>query len=175
MPNSSSAICPDLLPPGLSASGRPDETRLLVIGYGNVLFGDDGIGPHVADQVSAWRQPGVRGLAVPQLTPELSPLLAAVELVVFVDAAREPAARPQLVPLRPAVSADGLGHAATPAELLALAEAIFGRCPPAWLLTIPAGDFSLGHNFSTAARAGAARALCQMRHLAQGLAGRPAL
>ena len=34
----------DLLPPGLSASGRPDETRLLVIGYGNVLFGDDGIG-----------------------------------------------------------------------------------------------------------------------------------
>ena len=174
MPTSSS-ICFDPASPGLPAFGFPDQTRLLVIGYGNVLFGDDGIGPHIAEQVAAWQQPGVHGLAVPLLTPELSPLLTAAELAVFVDATLAPTDRPQLVPLHPAVSSAGLGHAATPAGLLALAVAIFGRSPPAWILSVPAADFSLGQNFSNVAQRGAERALCQLRHLAQGLAGRSKL
>jgi hydrogenase maturation protease len=165
----------DIRPTGLPPAGPTDPTRLLVLGYGNTLFSDDGIGPYIAEQVVAWNQPGVRALAVPLLTPELAAPLAAVELAVFVDAALEATGHPRLVPLTAKPSSAALGHASTPAELLSLAQSVFGRCPPAWMLTVPAADFSLGQTFSSAAKCGADRALCQLRHLSQGLAGRPDL
>ena len=59
----------------------------LVIGYGNTLRGDDGIGPAVAEAVAALGLPGVRVIVAHQLTPELAADLADAQLVVFVDAA----------------------------------------------------------------------------------------
>ena len=43
----------------------------LVIGYGNTLRGDDGVGVLVADALEGWNQ-AVRTLSVQQLTPELA-------------------------------------------------------------------------------------------------------
>jgi hydrogenase maturation protease len=163
-----SEVVPTELPP-IRPSG---PTRLLVIGYGNSLLGDDGIGPYIAEQVASWKQSEVRTLAVPLLTPELCALLPAVELVVFVDAALEATGHPRLVPLTPAPTSAALGHASTPESLLALARSIFGQSPPAWILSVPAANFSLGQSFSGTARRGADRALCQLRHLRQGLDGR---
>jgi Ni,Fe-hydrogenase maturation factor len=57
-----------------------------VIGYGNTLRTDDGVGPYVATAVASWGLPGVVSVGVHQLTPELSELLASAELAVFVDA-----------------------------------------------------------------------------------------
>lgn len=59
----------------------------LVIGYGNELRGDDGVGPKVAEAVEAWKLAGVSVLALRQLTPELAADLAVVRRVIFVDAA----------------------------------------------------------------------------------------
>jgi Ni,Fe-hydrogenase maturation factor len=106
------------------------------------------------------------------LTPDLAALVAAVELVVFVDAGLAAPEHPKLQPLSPAASSAALGHATTPEALLALAQSIFGQCPPAWMLSVPAADFSLGQSFSPQTQQGAERALCQLRHLSQGLAGR---
>src|SRR5947209_7059306 len=36
---------------------------VLVIGYGNELRGDDGVGPCVARTVASWQRPGLRALA----------------------------------------------------------------------------------------------------------------
>jgi hydrogenase maturation protease len=47
------------------------NTDLLVIGYGNELRSDDGVGPRVARAVAEWRLPGVEAIAVHQLTLEL--------------------------------------------------------------------------------------------------------
>jgi hypothetical protein len=57
----------------------------MIIGYGNTLRGDDGVGPAVAALIAA-RQPGIRAMALPMLVPELAPLVAAAPVVVFVDA-----------------------------------------------------------------------------------------
>src|SRR5262245_33122909 len=58
----------------------------VVIGYGSELRGDDGIGPRVAEAVGARGWPGVRALALHQLTPELAEVLAGARVAVFVDA-----------------------------------------------------------------------------------------
>jgi hydrogenase maturation protease len=133
----------------------PTPGEILVIGYGNVLRGDDAIGPQVAKAVAAWGWPGVRALAVPQLTPELAEELAAARLVVFVDAgatAGEEGVR--VNELEPAEGAATLAHASDPGVLLALTRAVYGHNPRAWAVTVPAVRFELGEALSRTAAGG---------------------
>src|SRR6516162_5819563 len=74
---------------GIDSMDRGDPTtscKVLVIGFGNTLRGDDGVGPHVAGIVASWELPGLRSMVATQLTPELAEPVAAAERVVFVDA-----------------------------------------------------------------------------------------
>ena len=64
--------------------GRGPGSSSLVIGIGNPLRGDDGIGWRLAAQLPAGSGLGVR--CRQQLTPELAEELAAVERVLFLDA-----------------------------------------------------------------------------------------
>lgn len=111
--------------------------RALLIGYGNTLRGDDGLGPHVAECLAADLLPAGRRIACPELTPELAVPLSEADLAIFVDASRD---RPpgeiacaRLAPLPRGQAA--FSHALTPAALLALARDLYGACPPAWLLS----------------------------------------
>jgi hydrogenase maturation protease len=129
---------------------------VLVIGYGNELRGDDGIGPHVARAVAALGQPGVRTVAVHQLTPELAEDVARAGLVIFVDARTggEGEGEGEAVRVRP-IEAGGqvsaLGHNAAPRWLLALARDLYDRMPPAWWVTIAGQQFAPGDDLSPAA------------------------
>jgi hydrogenase maturation protease len=77
----------------------PEELRLdkgspvVVIGYGNEVRGDDGVGPRVARVVAGWQLPHVKALAVHQLLPELVESFAEASAVVFVDASLGSGAR----------------------------------------------------------------------------------
>jgi hydrogenase maturation protease len=144
-------------------------TELLVIGYGNELRGDDGAGPRVARSVAAWHRRGVRALAVHQLTPELAAELADVERVVFVDAAvGGPGVRWQRITVGDAPVR--LGHASDPSWLLALARAVAGRVPEAWLATIPARELGYTDSLSSLAATDVAAIL---RVLSQWLRAAP--
>ena len=134
--------------------GATPMTRFLVIGYGNELRGDDAAGPYVAHNVADWYLPGVDGLVVHQLTPELAPVLAETETVVFVDARADDAGGKVCFHRLDAGPNAVMGHMSNPRWLLALAEALYGRRPEAWLLTIPAADFGLGMRMSATATAG---------------------
>lgn len=139
-----------------------DET--LVIGYGNELRRDDGVGPRVARAVAALKWAGVRSLAVHQLSPELAETLAGAGLAVFVDAASDAvasSARAVTAGQAPAT----LGHASDPAWLLALTEAVYGSHPAAWLVSVPAPDTGYGTGLSPAARRGVRVALQVVRRL----------
>jgi hydrogenase maturation protease len=138
----------------------------LVIGYGNELRGDDGAGPRVARAVQGWGLPGVRALALHQLTPELAEDLAGARVAVFVDAAADadPAGPRRLSP----GGGNALGHICDPGTLLALARGLFGRSPPAWLITVPARSFAPGEGLSETARAGVRRALPEVARLTRG-------
>jgi hydrogenase maturation protease len=125
----------------------------LVIGIGNPLRGDDGIGALLADQVG--------GRSVQQLTPELAAELAELEAVLFIDAWLAPAgAAARLTQISPAVGAVG-SHRLEPAQLLAISQALYGRSPQAHLLRVPAYGFDHGTALSAELQAAlpAARAL----------------
>jgi len=139
---------------------------ILVIGYGNTLRRDDGVGPRVADAVAALALPGVRALSCPLLTPELADPVSQARIAIFVDAAVDAPREVQMRKLAPADSSQIMAHAASPATLLALARDVFGHAPEAWLLTIPAEDISIGEELSAFTRLGLETALAEITQLA---------
>jgi hydrogenase maturation protease len=144
----------------------------LVIGYGNTLRRDDGVGPRVAEAVAAMGLPAVRTLACPLLTPELAEPVSQARGVIFVDAAVDAPREVQLRTLAPAASSQVLAHAASPATILALARDVFGHAPHAWLLTVPVEDFEIGDEFSPLAQRGFETAVRQVRQWATQCLGR---
>jgi len=143
---------------------RSQETRVLVIGYGNEIRRDDAIGPQVAAAVAQWNLPGVRTLICQQLTPELADPIASAGHVIFVDATIESTSSVQLLEIEPQETFQPITHAADPRALLSLAQKTFGRCPPACSLSIPVQDLEFGDELSPLAREGLRVALTTLRH-----------
>ena len=137
---------------------------ILVIGYGNTLRGDDGIGPAVAEAVAALGLPGVRVIVAHQLAPELAADLADARLAVFVDAAV--GGKPvTAVRIEPASAGAVMTHAADPRGLLALCATAYQKCPEAWLVTAAGADFDFRDGLSPAGRENAREALGYVEYL----------
>ncbi len=132
---------------------------LLVIGYGNTLRSDDGVGPRVVEAVAALNLPSVETLACDLLTPELADPVARARQVIFVDAALDAPREVQLRPLFAAESSQIMAHAADPRTMLALARDVFGHAPQAWWLTIPIKNTGIGEELSDFATKGLATAV----------------
>ena len=122
---------------------------ILIIGYGNPLRGDDGVGWRVAEQAAvSLADAPVAVLTVHQLTPELAEPISRAGRVVFVDAAAE--GEPGTVNCfgledtgqRPVLQPIG-SHLTTPDALLAMAGELFGRRPPATMVTIVGESFEV--------------------------------
>src|SRR5262249_14528609 len=124
----------------------------LVIGCGSELRGDDAVGLRVAEQLARRTHRDLDVQTVHQLTPELADSLAEARVVVFIDAAPGEA-EPCMRPVAPAAYAPALAHAAGRGWLVALTQALHGRCAPCWLLAVPATDFEIGAELSAGARA----------------------
>jgi hydrogenase maturation protease len=125
-------------------------SRVLIIGYGNPLRGDDGFGWQAATRLLALiADPEVEVLPVQQLTPELMEPVSRAGRVVFIDAAA--AGEPGVLQER-SVAADPetrrFTHHSTPGGLLAGAAALFGRAPQATLYSVPGQDFGFGERLT---------------------------
>jgi len=128
--------------------------RILIIGIGNTLRSDDGVGWHVAhelrEQMSA---SDVDVIALQQLMPEIAEPVSRAEKVLFVDAVE--GGKPGSVrgqQIVPAVESRLDSHHLTPTTVLRLALQLYNRCPEAFLLTVAGESFSTGENFSAAVR-----------------------
>jgi hydrogenase maturation protease len=126
---------------------------VLVVGYGNPLRGDDGIGWHAARLLAADpRLAGARVLAHHQLTPELATDVSQASLVVLLDAAAEgdpgSVAVRQIEP-RPATPATW-SHHLDPETLAGLAQTLYGAVPPIVLVSVAAATFAEGDGLSSA-------------------------
>jgi hydrogenase maturation protease len=140
----------------------------LVIGIGNDLRGDDGVGPRV---VRALRpRADVETMTVHQLVPELADRLRTSERVLFVDASMEDETV-RLGRVEPSLHR-GLAHACSPAALMGWTRFAYGEEPQAWLLRIPAASFEPGADLSSVAAACIPDAL---RRIEAWLARRPEL
>jgi len=140
---------------------NPPAARILVIGFGNTLRRDDGLGCLIADEIALWNHPEVHSLSVPQLTPELTVAAADATLVIFVDArAGDARSEVHVEPLEPPDEGGAsMIHALSPQFLLGLTRAAFHRCPTAWLVSVPAKDFAFGEGLSATAELGMRSAL----------------
>lgn len=141
--------------------------RVLLIGVGNDLRGDDGAGPAVARALARrlpWRVEVVHGL-----TPELVSEIAEVERVYFVDASADVTLMaPRWCVHMPGVRERGplFGHALDAVGLLAWCAALHGRVPLAATLALPARNFELGAPFSEVTAAAVAQAVAEFERLA---------
>lgn len=130
----------------------------LVIGYGSDIRRDDGAGRRVAEEIATWGLSSVNVLSVHQLTPELAEVIASSSRVYFVDV--RPADGQSLMVHRVTDTSSPRGnHISNPTEIVVLARELFGSVPPAWLVTIPAIDFSFGSQLSPTTVRGVQQAL----------------
>jgi hydrogenase maturation protease len=137
---------------GSFQSESSNHWKCLIVGYGNTLRGDDGIGPRVALDVRERLTVPVDVRVEHQLSPELAEDLAAVDVVVFLDAC--PASYASVVTVRQIEPApfcrDAVAHTAGPAQLLGLTQAVYGCAPEAYVVALPAHDFGLHAGLSAA-------------------------
>ena len=142
----------------------------LIIGYGNELRGDDAVGLRVAEAVDRLKLPDTRVLAVHQLTPELAEQLSQASAAIFVDAAVDgPPGQVEVAPCAPVDLGRPLGHISDPDMLLALAEAVFGRTPSAWLVKVQVEATELGEPLSAGAEQGVRAAVAVVAKLVRQL------
>ncbi|HEX5399030.1 MAG TPA: hydrogenase maturation protease [Verrucomicrobiae bacterium] len=132
---------------------------ILIVGYGNTLRGDDGVGVRVAEAVEKLNLPGIRTLTCQQLSPEHADPVSRAHTVIFVDAAVDSPKEVLLRKLEPGASSQLMAHAADPRTLLALARDVFGHAPDAWWLTIPATKLDFSEDLTPEAQRGFAQAV----------------
>ena len=139
--------------------------RALIIGYGNPLRGDDGLGWHVAERLrSLLKGPDAEVLAVQQLTPELMEPISRAERVIFIDASAEGTPGEVRERVISPTSEDRVRftHSSSPEGLLSGALCLYGRAPEAILLTVGASQFDFGANLSPLVREAADRLVAKV-------------
>ena len=130
--------------------------RVLIIGYGNPLRGDDGVGWHAARRLAKLLPgPDVRIETSHQLTPEMADQIGQATLVIFVDAACDNEAGEiksrRVIPERSPF--ERFSHHLTPEVLLGLAHKLNGGGPEAVLWSVGAASFEYGETLSPAVEA----------------------
>jgi hydrogenase maturation protease len=128
------------------------DKKVLVIGFGSVLRGDDSFGPIVAEEIQSYLvEQGiivseVEVLIKQTLTPELADDISRAELVVFIDASAEGEKgrvleeRVHSDPLAPV----SMVHFLNPKALLNWTEQLYGKQVEAVILTVVGNDFNFG-------------------------------
>lgn len=140
----------------------------LVIGYGNTLRGDDGVGPRVAGLIEAKRLEGVQTITCHQLTPELAEPVSRARLVIFVDAALDlPVDQVRATRAQPGGDPQVMIHITNPGGLLQLAEAVFNGHPEAWSVAVPVSEMGIGEELSAVAQRGVECAVERILELLQ--------
>jgi hydrogenase maturation protease len=141
----------------------------LVLGYGNPLRGDDGVGWQAAILVARELEETVEVLARHQLTPELAETLSQMDRVIFIDAACE--GTPGEVCCRQLACQWGGGqsftHHVAPADLLATAQALYGHAPEGYLVTVNGASFGYTEALSPVVSAALPQVLAQVKEIVQ--------
>jgi hydrogenase maturation protease len=149
--------------------------RTLIIGYGNIDRGDDGVAHAVINALRRrqGRDPldeentGLEGLGaevdtvlLSQLTPELVETLRDYDHLLFVDAHIYPGIDDlHCRAVAPEDAPSILIHHFTPGALLALLRALYGKAPIGHLVSVRGHDFDFHRHLSPETRALSERAI----------------
>lgn len=124
----------------------------LILGFGNPLLSDDGVGCKAATLLKGLlTSPDLTVISAHQLTPEFADPIARCSRVLFLDAAHSGIPgeiRCEKIRRDPHFRPGTLSHHLPPSALLEIASRYFQAEPEAWLLTLTGGCFDLGDGFS---------------------------
>jgi hydrogenase maturation protease len=126
--------------------------KILIIGWGNPLRGDDAFGWRAAERLSELLQD--RDVAVRvshQLMPEFAEEISRSHLVIFIDAACDNGLSGEVrfervEPRRSQTAA--FSHQMDPPALLGMTEALYGVCPEAFFFSVVGRSFEHGEELS---------------------------
>lgn len=124
--------------------------KVLIVGYGNPLRGDDGIGWVVAEklrELALSETVSIRTCI--QLTPELAADLSEVEVAILIDArAGEPAGKISCQQVKPLPHLPSSSHHLNPSALLSYTHQFFGKAPQTYLISITGTEFGYQDHLS---------------------------
>ena len=156
------------------------EPRILILGIGNTLRGDDGVGPVAVERLrGVLNDEGVSVSSCQQLLPELAEAMSRARLAVFIDACCD--LRPGEVACErvdvSAATGETTTHHFDPAALVALAMRLYGRCAEAYVVAVGAECFGYSESLSPRVAAAVDTVVERVRGLLRGeaTAGRGAL
>ncbi len=129
--------------------------KVLVVGYGNSLRSDDGLGLFAVREIQQKiSRPEIEFLEVVQLQPELAETISKKDLVIFIDAVMHGISGETHYELVfPAAKAPGMSHTTDPETLLFAAKELYGKVPKALLATVAGECFGFGTTLSPAVEA----------------------
>ncbi len=121
---------------------------ILTLALGNALRGDDAAGAAVARGLEEFL-PGLEVIETIELVPEHAEAVARAEGVLFLDASvGSPPGEVRCGPIFAGPGRAALLHALLPEEILGLSRTLYGRAPPAALVTVAGKDFGVGRGLS---------------------------
>ncbi len=124
------------------------DKRILIIGVGNPLRSDDGVGAYVIDTIGQKHTPSVKAVATQQLHLEILEEAVSYEVVVFVDAASQKEdlifEKVEVSNSTPLVSSHHLSHE----TFLLLAKKLYHKNLNLILCSIRGENFDFGEKIS---------------------------
>lgn len=143
--------------------------KMLIIGYGNPLRRDDGVGWQAAQYLSRELSgKGVEVIACHQLVPEHAERISQADLVIFIDASV--GASPGSVSctaVEPEVASPAdLTHHVTPSVLMDCSRKLYNSNPKAYFLSVCGESFELGEGLSPAVSSALPEVVRKARQLA---------
>jgi hydrogenase maturation protease len=139
--------------------------KCLVIGCGNTLRGDDGLGPYLAETLrgAAWpHDVDIEITILPQLDIILASKVSEVDLLLFVDARADESEDlvkiEQVEPLASPVNLNHTSHTMSLSMLLRIALDWYGAAPLCYSVMPKGFDFSIGESISEGGRLSALHA-----------------
>ena len=131
----------------------------LVIGIGNVLRGDDGLGPQtvaVLDEIG-FNGRDVSTITLPQIDITLASSLASVDYAVFVDArihdSQEEVKVVHYVQAERGMTLSHTSHSLSIPSLIEMTRELYGKAPDCYMVAPKGHDFSIGERLSPRAEA----------------------
>lgn len=122
---------------------------VVVIGYGNELMTDDGVGPKAARSIGDDpRFDGVTVIQRHQLVPELAFDISTAALVVFIDATTTAQlGRVDVEPVEPGHGGSS-SHHVNPSTLVTLSRDLYGRAAEAYVVSCGVQSVELGDHLT---------------------------
>ena len=156
------------------SAGYSSAGRILIVGYGNPLRCDDGLGWRAAEELArTLPAPDIEVITRHQLTPELADNIKDADAVFFIDATRGD--QPGEVSCKPVLPQPWIPHCheCSPAAVLALAQKLYGATPQAFAVTLCGECFDHGEAISAPVEAGLPKLTALVKDLSSNLRKTP--